>query len=489
MQGFCPMIRVLLINPPQQHYKGSVNFDLQLPLGLMYVAAMVKNICHVEIFDCLLVDHKTKKGNLVIYGAPLEEIRKIIEEKKPDVIGISDHAAANYRNAELVAIIAKEVNPKIITVFGGPDPSVRFESILENWYCDYCVIGEGEQTFYEFVQNFSSKLPLENIKGLACKRNGIILYSPRPFCTNLDSIPFPAFDIVNMKKYLNSKYLYRNRSKICSNSISIITSRGCPNHCVFCSIRLHMGQQHRSHSPEYVIKLLRLCIGTYGITNFHFEDDNLSCDKRKFEKILDYIIKDNLQMHWDTPNGIRADSLDFNILTKMKKSGLSMITLAIESGNQRVLDEVINKKSKLENVIDIVKQCEELKIPANAFYVIGFPGETIDEIKDTTKLAVKLYRKYNLSPLLMMATPLHGTDLYDLCKRYKFIKEDPTCEDFAVATQPFGKPMISTPDFSIEDLKRVIKQYKRSLSLEVMHRVLKHPRKIVAWIKDEPFSF
>lgn len=339
------MIKVLLINPPQTGYNGSQGFCTYFPLGLMYVAAMVRDICHVEIFDCLISNFSTRKGSAIIYGAHPEEIKKVISEKKPDIVGISVLATAQYRNAELVAKITKEVNPKIVTVFGGPDPSVRFKSILENNYCDYCVIGEGEQTFYEFIKNFSFPSSLENVKGLAYKRNGHIQYTPRPLNMNIDTLPFPAFDLVDVKLYLQNKYLYRDRSYICKNSISIITSRGCPYNCVFCSIKLHMGQKYRSHSPQNVMKLLRLYIDKYGITTFHFEDDNLSFDKRRFEAILDQIIEENLQIRWDTPNGVRTDSLDYNILKKMKQSGCSKIMLALESGNQRVLDQVIKKKT------------------------------------------------------------------------------------------------------------------------------------------------
>jgi anaerobic magnesium-protoporphyrin IX monomethyl ester cyclase len=473
------MLKVLLINPPQTYCKGSESVNIHFPIGLMYIAAMVRNVCHVEIFDCLASNFQTKKDNVISYGTPPEKIRKTIEEKKPDVVGISVQSTAQYKNAELVAIICKEVNPKIITVFGGPDPSVRFKSILENQYCDYCVVGEGEQTFYEFIKSFSFHSPLENIKGLAYKRDGVIHYEPRIFPINLDEFPFPAFDLIDMNKYLQSKYLYRNRSPICENSISVITSRGCPNSCVFCSIRLHMGQRYRAHSPEYVIKLLKLCIDKYGITNFHFEDDNLTFDKRRFEAILDRIIEENLQIRWDAPNGVRVDSLNYNILKKMKQSGCSQITLAIESGNQRVLDQVIKKKTKLEYMIEIVKYCKWLKISTNSFYVIGFPGETINEMKDTINLAIKLYREYDLFPGMMVATPLYGTELYEICMRDKLIKGNPTFEELAVATLPNGNPMISTPDFSQKDVKRVINEYTRKLLTQRLRYLLNHPRKLV----------
>ena len=473
------MLKVLLINPPQTYFKGSSGVNKYFPIGLMYIAAMIRDVCHVEIFDCLIADFETKKNNLISYGTPPEEIRKTIEEKKPDVVGISIPFTSQYKNAELVALICKEVNPKIITVFGGPDPSVRFKSILENQYCDYCVVGEGEQTFYELIKSFSFDLPLENINGLAYKRDGVVHYKPRIFPIDLDEFPFPAFDLIDMDKYLKNKYLYRNRGFTGENSISVTTSRGCPYNCVFCSIRLHMGQKYRTHSSEYIIKLLHLCIDKYGITNFHFEDDNLSFDRRRFETILNSIIEENIQIKWDTPNGLRVDTLNYNILKKMKQSGCVRVNLAIESGNQRVLDEVIHKKSNLKNVIEIVKYCKELKIPANAFYVIGFPGETIKEMKDTINLAIKLYRDYDLFPLMLVATPLYGTELYEICMRDKLIKGEPTPEELAIATQTMGNPMISTPDFSQKDVKRVINEYTRKLLKQQLLYLVNHPRKLI----------
>jgi len=473
------MVKVLLINPPQTFYDGTIGRTVYFPLGLMYLGAVVRDICEVQIFDCLTSNHESKNGKAVTYGASPEEIRKVIENQKPDVVGISVPFTSQYRNAENVALIAKEVNPKIIAVFGGPDPAVRFQSILENSYCDYCVIGEGEETFREFIQNLSKGLPLEKIKGLAYRRNGDVFYEPRPFNSNLDSLPFPAFDLVDMDRYLKDEDLYRNRSKVYRRSMSVITSRGCPYSCVFCSIRLHMGQKYRAHSPEYVMKLLKLLIDKYGITSFHFEDDNVSFDKKRFEAILDSIIKENLNIKWDTPNGVRIDSLNREILEKMKQSGCVQVTLAIESGNQRVLDSVIKKKTKLPYILEIVKYCSELKIPANAFYVIGFPGETLGEMKDTTDLAVQLYRDYDLHPHLMVATPLYGTELYDICVRDHLLKGNPTFEELSIATQITGTPMIATADFSQEDIHRVIGEFTAELTKAQGRKLLKQPKTLL----------
>ena len=130
-------------------------------------------------------------------------------------------------------------------------------------------------------------------------------------------------------------------------------------------------------------------------------------------------------------------------------------------------------------MIEIVKYCKELKISAYAFYVIGFPGETINEMKDTTNLAIKLYREYDLFPYLMVATPLYGTELYEICMRDKLIKGDPTFEELAVATQITGNPMISTPDFSQKDVKQIINEYTRKLVTARLRYLLNHPGKLI----------
>jgi anaerobic magnesium-protoporphyrin IX monomethyl ester cyclase len=473
-----------LINPPLTHYEGSTEFDLHLPLGLMYVAAMIRDVCEVEIFDCLLSNHVVKKSNAYVYGATEEEIRNVIENNKPDVVGISVHSTTLSRNAELIAKIAKDVNPKIITVFGGPDPSVQFETFIENQYCDYCVVGDGEETFLEFVKAFASKTSVKDIAGLAFKSDGVTHFVPRVFSAELDFLPFPAFDLIDLKKYLKNKKYYKNRSDISKKSTSIITSRGCPNNCVFCSVRLHMGQKYRAHSPEYVIKLLRLCIEKYGLSNFHFEDDNLTSDQKRFESILDLIIKEKLQIKWDTPNGVRADKLNYNLLKKMKKAGCFQLTLAIESGNQRVLDKIIHKGLNLEYVHEVVKYCKKLKISTNAFYVIGFPGETSNEIRDTINFATQLFRQDDVYPTLMVATPLIGTELYDICVKDKLIEGKPTPEALCVAIQTNGEPMISTGDFSKEDIKHFIKEFRKKNQLTYIRYVLKYPRNLPRYIRS-----
>jgi anaerobic magnesium-protoporphyrin IX monomethyl ester cyclase len=341
--------KILLINPPQTYYKESSDFNAYFPIGLLYVASLIKNLGNVKIFDCLVEEFKTteiKDGN--IYGTSYYQLEKEIRKFKPQIIGITIPFSCQLNNALKVARLCKRINSKVIVVVGGPDPSIRGKKILEkNKSIDICVLGEGEYTFLEIVKNYRNYQiqQISSITGILYRNSEgrVIKNKSREYIKELDKLPFPAYNLIDFDKYFSHPFLYANRSAINKKSMSIFTSRGCPFNCIFCSIHLHMGKRYRAHSPEYVIRHLKLLIEKYKIKNFHFEDDNVSLDKKRFEKILDLIIKNNLRISWDTPNGIRADTLTYNLLKKIKKSGCTDLRIAIESGDQRILNDVVKK--------------------------------------------------------------------------------------------------------------------------------------------------
>lgn len=454
-------LKVMLINPPQKYFNQSLGFNVYFPLGLLGIASMIRDICDVKIFDCLIEKFEVeRKKEFILYGTPLNKVKEAIKKYNPDIVGITTPFTSQAENAKSISKLCRDINPKIKIVFGGPHATVRYKHLLEEDSCDYCVIGEGEITFREYVKRVISKSNTFDIEGLAYMKDGEVKYNPRKFLDNLDGLPFPSYDLIDPNNYFESPYLYKSRSAIPEKSISIITSRGCPFNCVFCSIKLHMGRIFRYNSPDYVIRHLKYCIEKMGIRRYHFEDDNISQDKKRFEEILDRIIESDIEINWDTPNGIRADTLDFNILKKIKQSGCTSLQLAIESGNQRILNDVIKKSSSLDYILKIIEYCYELEIKLAAFFVIGFPGETIMDIKDTVSLALRLYKSYNVLPILLFATPLYGTELYRVCIEKGLIDKCITDDDLATATQFYGTPLISTNDFSISDLKRIATDFE-----------------------------
>lgn len=457
--------KVMLLNPPQKYFNNSLGFNVYFPLSLLYLAAAIRDICTVKIYDCLVEDFEIEENEeWTLYGSRDVKIREAVEAFNPDIVGITIPFSSQSNNAINVAKLCREVNPSITVVIGGPHATVRYKQLLLDGACDFCVIREGESTFKEFVERYNEQKELHNIKGVASIVDNKLTYKPREDLKDLDKLPMPAYDLINYRAYLDSPYLYKSRSSIGPGSISMITSRGCPFKCTFCSISAHMGRIYRSHSPDYVIKHIRYCIEEMGIKRFHFEDDNISLNGARFEEILDRIIESDFEISWDTPNGIRADTLDYSKLKKIKQSGNTSLQIAVESGNQRVLDEIIKKGSSLKTIVKIAEYCREIEISLRAFYIIGFPGERLADINDTINFALRMFKNFNVFPILLFATPLYGTELYDVCVSKGLVNETITDEEYAKAIQFYGEPLISTDDFSTDDLKKIGKEFEEAMN-------------------------
>ncbi len=451
-------MKILLINPPQTFVPGSQSVVAGLPLGIMYIAGILEqNGYDVEILDALISDFKPRReGDARQYGMPWEKIKGEIEQRQPDIVGITGPFSAQIDNAIKVSEIVKNVDDEILTIAGGPHVSVRaIEFLNEAPHVDIAVIGEGEYTLLDIMKYREGEKNISEIPGIAYRKGDDIILNPRrPFTKNLDELPLPAYHLVDMGKYLNPKRI-RYRAVKYLREISMVTSRGCPFNCIFCSIHLHMGKVWRAHSPEYVIAHIERVLHKYGVQHIHFEDDNLTLDTKRFEGILDGLVDNGIKFSWDTPNGIRADRLTIDLLKKMRKTGCTNLTIGVESGDQYILDNVINKHLHLVDVIKTARMCRELGIKLGAFYVIGFPGETKENMQRTIKFALRLKREYNVNMSLLVATPLYGTKLYEICKEKGYLTQELTPRALSEGTQVDGKGLIRTADFTPEEIKQL----------------------------------
>jgi anaerobic magnesium-protoporphyrin IX monomethyl ester cyclase len=480
-------MKVLLINPPQTFYPGSEQPAGNLPIGLMYIAAVLQKAdVKVEILDAFMAGTFRKTGDALNVGMPFEQIKQEIEAKTPDIIGISGPFTCQIENALKLSNLAKEVNPKILTVMGGPHVTLVPQQFLEEAKnVDVAVIGEGEYTMLEVVQAFEGKKQLSQVQGIAYRQNGRVVVNPsRPFIENLDKLPYPAYDLVDIEQYLSPKSIgYRSFQ---DRAISMITSRGCPFDCCFCAVHLHMGQKFRAHSSEYVLSHIQYVVDKFKVKNIFFEDDNLTLDIKRFEAICDGIIERKIKISWETPNGVRADCLNMELLKKMKRSGVSSIFVGVESGDQNVLDKVICKSLDLKRVVEFAKDAKQIGLKTGAFYIIGFPGETKENMQRTVDFALKLKRDYDVGMHLFMATPSYGTRLYEDCRAKGYIQQDLTWNAFAEARQPKGMPLITTNEFTPLEVKEIaakaLAEYKK-LSL-LGH--IKHPEKALKTAFNQP---
>ena len=481
-------MKVLLINPPQVFYPGSDQPSGNLPLGLMYIAAMLDKAGYkTEILDAFMSDSSfLKNGETIKVGMSFERIKQEIRSRKPDIVGVAGPFTCQIENSVKISNLAKQVDQSILTVVGGPHvTTVPKEFLEEAKNVDIAVTGEGEYTMLELAQYFEGKKKLSEILGVAYRKDGeVIINSPRPFIKNLDELPYPAYDLVDMEQYLNPKMIgyrsFRNRA------ISMITSRGCPFNCCFCSVHLHMGKQFRAHSANYVLNHIQFVVEKFNVKNIFFEDDNLTFDLARFEAVCDGLIEKKIKVGWETPNGVRADCLNLNLLEKMKKSGCQSVFFGVESGDQQILNNVICKSLDLNRVVEVAKICKDIGLKTGAFYIIGFPGEKKENMQKTVDFALKLKRDFDVGMHLFIATPSYGTRLYDECKAKGYIQRDLTWNSFAEARQPKGMPLISTEDFTAQEVKEIaakaLEEYKK---LSLLNHI-KNPQKALKTAFDQP---
>jgi len=481
-------MKVLLINPPQVFYPGSDQPAGNLPLGLMYIAATLEKAGYkTEILDAFMSDGEfLKNGDTISVGMSFERIKREIYSRKPDIVGVAGPFTCQIENSVKISNLAKQVNQDILTVVGGPHVTTVPKGFLEEAKSvDVAVTGEGEYTMIELAKYFEGKKQLSEILGVAYRKDGeVTVNSPRPFIENLDDLPYPAYDLVDMERYLSPKKIgyrsFRNRA------ISMITSRGCPFNCCFCSVHLHMGREFRAHSANYVLNHIQYVVEKFNVKNIFFEDDNLTFDLARFEAICDGLIEKKTKIGWETPNGVRADCLNLNLLEKMKKSGCQSVFFGVESGDQQILNNVICKSLDLSRVVEVAKICKDIGLKTGAFYIIGFPGEKKENMQKTVDFALGLKRDFDVGMHLFIATPSYGTRLYDECRAKGYIPSDLTWNSFAEARQPKGMPLISTEDFTSQEVKEIaakaLEEYKK---LSLMNHI-KNPRKTLKTAFDQP---
>ena len=481
-------MKVLLVNPPQSFYPGSDLVSGNIPLGLMYLAAVLeKNDQKVEILDAFMANAAPRTvGDTFEVGLPFDQIKEEIRRRKPDMVGIANPFSTQIDHARKVADLAKEVNPEILTVVGGPHVTVVPQEFLnEAKAVDIAVMGEGEYTLPDIAKTYEGVNRLIDVAGIAYRQNGEVkLNPPRPLIKNLDELPYPAYHLVNMEQYLNPiKIEYRSFKP---RALAMITSRGCPYGCCFCSVHLHMGSTFRAHSPGYVADHLQFVLDTYKVKNVFFEDDNLTFDMNRMKAICDQIVERKIKISWETPNGIRADRVNLELLKKMKKAGCRSVFFGVESGNESVSANIIHKDLDLNKVVEVAKACKKIHLSSGGFFIIGFPGEKKKDMQQTVDFALNLKREYDFGMHLLIATPSYGTTLYKECLDKGYLKTELTPRALAEARQTRGAPLIETIDFTPQEVKEIadkaMKQYKR---ISLINSV-KYPAKTLGTLFHEP---
>ena len=357
-------MNVLLINP----YSASP-YPV-LPLGLAYIAAMLEqNRITVTVLDAW-----AERLNHEEFSAALLRIR-------PDIIGITMTSTMAPAAMDLATLAKTAMNVPVVA--GGPHASALPRECLANPAIDYVVIGEGEITFLNLVRALSNGHPdLASIKGIAYRLNGeIIVNGPADLIADLNGLPMPARHLFPVNKY-RTHLPYGRKTPY----MTMITSRGCPYNCIYCSKSV-FGDTYRALSPANVVRELKHLIETYKIREFRFYDDDFTLNVKRAGEICDEIVRQGIKLDWSCTT--RVDLVNDELLGKMKRAGCYTISYGVESGDPEVLKKA-NKGYTLADVEKAFRLTRKHGIRILAFFMLGLPGENEETIEKSIKLALKL---------------------------------------------------------------------------------------------------
>lgn len=388
------MTDVLLVSPYPENAYGINEGTIEPPLGLGYLGAITEqNGLSCEIIDANVLRLK------------MDDVLTMIEEKKPKIAGISVNLFS-YQIALRLANEIKERLPDTTVILGGPTPTSTPLQTMESCNADAVCIGEGEETFSEVLNRYKKRQYLfggvDGIMYRAGKK--IIQNNPRGFIEDIDKIPFPSYHLFpDLNKY-------KSRA-VKKPSAPLLTSRGCPFRCVFCSKDVFK-YVCRLRSPENVLKEIDMLVNKYGVRQIDILDDNFTINKTRTEKILDELIKRNYGLYVNLQSGVRTEGIDKNIIDKMRKAKIFKIPFGVESGDPIILQR-IRKQLSLDRVLECTKLAKEAGIKVYGFFMIGLPGDTPESMQKTIDFAIKMDPNIaNFS----ITIPFPGTELYSMIK-------------------------------------------------------------------------
>lgn len=388
------MTDVALINPYPEYAYGTNETTIEPPLGLGYLAAIVEQ----KGLICRIIDANVLKMKV---PSILAEIKK----SRPKIIGISVNLYSYQISLTLIKKIKKNF-PEVAVILGGPTPTSSPQKMLIISKADAVCVGEGEATFGEILDHYQKNEHLfKKVSGVVYTSNKkTIRNDPREFIKNINQIPFPAYHLFpNLDKY---------KSRTVKTPFApLLTSRGCPFRCVFCSKDVFKNYC-RMRSADNVIKEIDYLVNKFGIKQIDILDDNFTLDKKRTKEILDLLIKRNYNLYVNLQSGVRTEGIDKIVINKMKKAKIFKIPFGVESGNPEILRN-IRKQLNLNKVLKCTLMAKEAGIKVYGFFIIGLPGDTAETMQQTIDFAIKM--NPNVANFTI-AIPFPGTELYNTVK-------------------------------------------------------------------------
>lgn len=471
------MVDIILFFP--KHWLREFRPPTQPPFGLMMISdAVLKKGYKVKIFDERLPDNDLSQ--LVPYI------------KKAKIFGVSAQSGPQINNGLNACKFAKKINPDIKIVWGGVHATLLPEQTLEHPLIDFLIVGEGEETFSEFIDLFFKDKSLKKVKSLAYKEKGkVIINEKRPLITDLDKVDI-RWDLVNHKDYIHD---FEGR-----RSLSTITSRGCYFRCSFCYNQTFFGKRwFRGWSAKKVMNEVQR-FEEWKVETIKFEDDNMLVEKKRTKEICSELAKNKYDFLFSAP--IRAHYFKDDFIAPLKKVGYKYCNIGAESGSQRILD-LMHKDTKPAHFIQAAKVGRKYDIDLSYHWILGYPTETFLEALKTVELIKKIEaanpKAYNI---LNIFAPYPGTESYQLaikegfkppksleswtqnfreeCKNLGYLKNREVLEKIRLSGiiktmakrthwyKPMYRPLIKSMGF-VQDVRWKYNNFKAPVELELVN--------------------
>ena len=396
-------MKVMLSCPSDSPFAGPFmeKGPVSVPLGLAYLGAFIKDLPGIEVvgFD-----------NNALKLDP-EEYRKIFQEEKPDIVAISILTPTVYMAWEMARVV-KEVAPAAIIVAGGAHCSALAEDTLKEPAIDYGVVGEGEETFRELVLALRDKQDPTGIKNLVYRAKGRVIVNPkRPRMRDLDHIPLPAREIFGDSRY----GMNVNRRVTSAKNTTVLTSRGCPYGCIFCSKSVY-GREFLQRSPQNVIDELKL-LEWEGYGEVLILDDTFTVNKNWVLEFCRLFVEQGLKTVWNCH--ARVDTIDEDVVKALKQAHCSGLAFGIETGNAAMMKR-IDKHITLDEAREAIRLCRKYGLVTLCSYIFGHPDDTWQSVDDTLRFSLELDSDYANFSVLFIAP---GSKIFGELRQKKAIEE------------------------------------------------------------------
>ncbi len=397
-------MKILFTNPPwlraQKHIFSKIKFSMP-PLGLMQLASHMQGVGNdVKVLDNIGFKHS------------YDNFKRKIRFLSPDMVALTT-STSTINNALETARIVKSINPNTKVVFGGPHVSVLPEESLLNENVDYVVRGEGEKTFEELTKCLEKNQNVKGIKGLSFLHKKKVVNTPaRNLIKNLDELPFPNRSLVPINGYIAPPGLALRQE-----ATNMITSRGCPYSCVFCSNAV-FGKTFRTNSPRRIVEEIRYLNNSFGFREIFFNDDVFTLNKKSALKFCKSLKKERMDVVWSCST--RADCLDAETVKAMKSSGCHTVGFGIESSEQKYLNR-LQKDIKIGVIEKAIRLCKKEGLRVKVYYMIGYSKNVKKNVLRDLRHAIMNdvdFVKFSL------ITPYPGTKLYASWKKQGILNNE-----------------------------------------------------------------